>query len=98
VRKFVYEAEMTSRVSERSQITIDRVIRKRLGVRPGMVAHQRAVDGHLEVIFLPEPHRESLYGVLHEESEEPKVLNPDELEEAVMEAVAQEHQEGDNYA
>jgi hypothetical protein len=28
-----------------------------------MVAYQRVVAGHLEVIFLPETHRRSLYGI-----------------------------------
>ena len=81
---------MTSQVSERGQITIDRAIREQLGVRPGMVAYQRVVDGRLEVIFLPAPHRESLFGVFHREGEPPKVVTGEDLEEAVMEAIAEE--------
>ncbi|HET8629649.1 MAG TPA: hypothetical protein VFL91_19700 [Thermomicrobiales bacterium] len=86
---------MSSRVSERGQITIDREARRELGVEPGMIAYQRVVDGHLEVLFLPAPHRRSLYGALHREGEEPQVLTRDQLEEAVMEAIAAELEEED---
>lgn len=81
---------MTSRVSERGQITIDRTIRKQLDVKAGMVAYQRVVQGRLEVIFLPESHRKSLFGAFRRRNERPKVVTPDQLEEAVMEAVAEE--------
>jgi bifunctional DNA-binding transcriptional regulator/antitoxin component of YhaV-PrlF toxin-antitoxin module len=36
---------LKSRVSESGQITIDRDIRKKLGVEPGMIAYQRVVAG-----------------------------------------------------
>lgn len=81
---------MTSQVSTRGQMTIDRVARKQLGVCPGMIAYQRVVDDHLEVYFLPGPHNRSLFGVLHREGEEPKVVTGEQLEEAVMEAIAAE--------
>src|SRR3990172_4265131 len=83
-------ADLTSRVSERGQITIDRSARKELGIRPGMIAYQRVVSGRLEVFFLPAAHRRSLCGVLHREGEPVKVRNGEELEEAVMEAIAEE--------
>jgi len=83
---------MASRVSERGQITIDRAVRKQLGVQPGMVAHQRVVDGRLEVVFLPAPHRRSLYGALRQEGEPPQVTDGDRLEAAVMEAIAEERE------
>lgn len=86
---------MVSRVSERGRITIDRTVREQLGVQPGMVAHQRVVNGRLEVMFLPAPHRRSLSGVFHREGEESKVLTRTDLEEAVMEAIAEEQDEGD---
>jgi len=57
-----------------------------------MIAYQRVVSGKLEVIFLPAPHRRSLSGALHREGEEPMVLTGDDLEEAVMEAIAEEHE------
>lgn len=81
---------MASRVSERGQITIDRAAREELGIRPGMIAAQRVVSGRLEVFFLPGPHRRSLFGSLHREGEEAKVVTGDDLEKAVMEAVAEE--------
>ncbi len=81
---------MPSQVSERGQITIDRAAREQLGVRPGMIAYQRVVSGHLEVVFLPAPHRRSLYGVFHRPGERDKARTPEEIEEAVMEAVAEE--------
>ena len=84
---------MASRVSTRGQITIDRAARSQLGIRPGMVAYQRVVGSHLEVIFLPEPHRRSLYGVVHQESKQLQAITADELEEAVMEAIAAEQEQ-----
>jgi bifunctional DNA-binding transcriptional regulator/antitoxin component of YhaV-PrlF toxin-antitoxin module len=81
---------VSSQVSERGQITIDRAIRQELGVQPGMVAYQRIVDGHLEVTFLPAPHRRSLYGIFHRPGQPPLVTNSDQLEAAVMDAVAEE--------
>jgi hypothetical protein len=55
---------MASLVSTRGQITIDRSARNALAVKPGMVAVQLVVDGHLEVHFIPGPHRRSLFGIL----------------------------------
>lgn len=81
---------MVSRVSDRGQITVDQAVRRQLGVRPGMGAHQRIVDGRLEVIFLPAPHRRSLSGVLRRAGEQPRVVDGDQLEAAVMEAIVQE--------
>jgi bifunctional DNA-binding transcriptional regulator/antitoxin component of YhaV-PrlF toxin-antitoxin module len=84
------DADVASRVSERGQITIDLGARKQLGVQPGMIAYQRVVDERLEVLFLPAPHSRSLSGVLHREGEGLKVRTGADLEEAVMEALAQE--------
>jgi len=81
---------MTSRVSERGQLTIDPIARKQLNVRPGMIAYQRVVSGHLEIVFLPAPHHRSLAGVLHREDEEVQVRTSEDLEAAVQEAVAAE--------
>ena len=82
---------MVSRVSERGQITIDRKARKELKVEPGMVAQQRVVDGRLEIVFLPAPHRRSLFGVLRGMGAGRAPVTGEELEEAVMEAVAEKH-------
>jgi bifunctional DNA-binding transcriptional regulator/antitoxin component of YhaV-PrlF toxin-antitoxin module len=90
---------MASQVNKRGQITIDRAVRRQLGIRPGMVAYQRVAGGHLGVIFLPEPHRRSLCGVFHQETEQPQAITADELEEAVMEAIAAEQeQDRDDHA
>ncbi|MBI2864591.1 MAG: AbrB family transcriptional regulator [Chloroflexi bacterium] len=85
-------------VSDRGQMTIDHTAREKLGVRPGMIAYQRVVDGHLEVIFLPAPHRRSLHGVLHRQGQEPRATTARELEEAVMDAIARDHEKRDENA
>jgi len=79
---------MESRVSGRGTITVDRELRRQLGVRPGMIAQQRVVGDRLEVVFLPDPHGRSLFGVLHNPDEPILVADGGELEEAVMEAIA----------
>ncbi len=85
-----------SQLSERGQITIDKAIRKKLGLKPGMIAHQRVADGsRLEIVFLPVPHRDSLAGILHREGAAPGPLTGEELEQAVMEAVAEKHRAQD---
>jgi bifunctional DNA-binding transcriptional regulator/antitoxin component of YhaV-PrlF toxin-antitoxin module len=83
---------MASAVSDRGQITIDLKARRQLGVEPGMIAYQRVVNGRLEVIFLPAPHHRSLSAALHLPDESPKVRTGSELEDAVIEAVAQEQE------
>jgi len=49
-------------VGERFQITIDKEIRRKLGIRPGDRAIERIEDGRLVVSFMPAPHSESLLG------------------------------------
>ena len=80
---------MVSKVSDRGQITIDRKARKELKVEPGMIAHQRVVGGRLEIVFLPAPHRRSLFGALRGMGAERAPVTGEELERAVMEAVAE---------
>lgn len=79
---------MVTRVSGRGTITVDRELRRQLGVQPGMIAHQRVVGDRLEVVFLPDPHSRSLFGVFQDRSEPPLVTDGEQLEEAVMEAIA----------
>jgi bifunctional DNA-binding transcriptional regulator/antitoxin component of YhaV-PrlF toxin-antitoxin module len=55
---------MSSVVSERGQITVDKSARRALGVEPGMVAVQIVAGDHLEIYFLPPEHEESLFGAL----------------------------------
>lgn len=83
---------MVSKVSERGQITIDRKARQELKVEPGMIAHQRVVNGRLEIVFLPAPHTRSLFGVLRGMGAGRAPVTAEDLEEAVREAVAEKHQ------
>ena len=53
---------MATKVGTKGQVVIDRRIREQLGIRPGMLAVQIPVDGHVEMYFLPAPHNESLAG------------------------------------
>jgi hypothetical protein len=46
----------------KGQVVIDRDIRERLGVRPGMLAIQQVVGDHVEIRFVPGSHRRSLAG------------------------------------
>ena len=55
---------MPYRVSRDYRITIDHTIRAQLGVRPGMIAVQQALEGQLLITFIPAPHRKALAGVL----------------------------------
>jgi len=52
------------RVGAKGQLVIEKEIRDQLGVQPGWTAHQRIVDGHVEINFVPPPQRRSLLGVL----------------------------------
>jgi bifunctional DNA-binding transcriptional regulator/antitoxin component of YhaV-PrlF toxin-antitoxin module len=51
-------------VGAKGQIVIAKEIRERLGVKPGWVALQRAVEDRVEIYFLPPEHNESLKGSL----------------------------------
>jgi AbrB family looped-hinge helix DNA binding protein len=59
------------RVGERGQITIEKAIRDRLGIKPRDIAVQEVVDGRMVVHFLPAPHRRSLYGALKPQGRRP---------------------------
>ena len=51
-------------VGTKSEVVIAKHIRDELGIGPGWVAIQRAVDDRVEIVFLPPEHRESLKGSL----------------------------------
>ena len=55
---------MPNVVGERFQITIDKQVRERLGIKPGDQAVEWVEDGRLVVAFLPRPHNESMLGIL----------------------------------
>lgn len=80
---------MASKVGERGQITIDKAIRDRLGIKPKDVAVQEIVDGKVILHFLPAPHRRSLRGALKGKPRRPMNTRR-EIEEAAGEAVARE--------
>ena len=55
---------MTSRVGERGQITIEKVIRDQLAIYAGDETVQRVEDGRIVIDIVPGPHRRSLAGAL----------------------------------
>lgn len=57
-------ADLSSRVGERGQVTIEKQIREELGVYAGDQAVQRIEDGRVVIEFVPGPHRRSLAGAL----------------------------------
>lgn len=77
-------------VGERGQITIERDIRKRLGVRPKDIAIQRVEEGRLVVEFVRphEPHTRSLVGILGPSSPHPGTSA--DIDEAVGRSIAEE--------
>lgn len=53
---------MAGRVGSKGQVVIDARIRAKLRIRPSMIAVQQVVDDHVELRFIPGPHRRSLAG------------------------------------
>ena len=77
-------------VGERGQITIEREIREKLGVRPRDIAVQRVQDGRLVVEFVRphEPHMRSLARFL---GPSPRLLTePLDIDDAVGQGIAEE--------
>lgn len=54
-------------VGPKGQVVIAKEIRDRLGIRPGWQVVQRLVDDHVELYFLPPPHKASLKGLLRDQ-------------------------------
>ncbi len=84
---------MSSVVSTRGQITIDRAARKTLGVQRGMEAVQLVIDGHLEIYFLPPRHNRSLFGTLPPKKPV-SIEDWDEIRERAAEAIAKDAMRG----
>ncbi len=56
---------MTSRVTEKGQVTIPKELRSRFGIRPGEEMTFREEDGHIVLEKAPHPHRfDDLYGIV----------------------------------
>ncbi len=55
---------MANVVGTKGQVVIAKEIRDNLGIGPGWITIQRVVDDHVEIVFLPPEHRESLKGSL----------------------------------
>jgi AbrB family looped-hinge helix DNA binding protein len=53
---------MAHSVGTKGQVVIQKEIRDRLGVEPGWQTVQLLVDNHVEIYFIPPPHRRSLRG------------------------------------
>lgn len=77
-------------VGERGQITIEREIREKLGIRPKDLAVQRVENGRLVVEFVRphEPHMRSLAGILGPSPAQPR--EPLDIDEAVAAGIAEE--------
>jgi bifunctional DNA-binding transcriptional regulator/antitoxin component of YhaV-PrlF toxin-antitoxin module len=78
-------------VGERGQITIEKEIRDKLGVRPKDIAIQHVEEGRLVVTFVKqyEPHMRSVAGIL---GPPPRLPDPDKSwDELVEEAAATEY-------
>ncbi len=85
-------------VGERGQITIEKEIREKLGIRPKDIAIQHVEDGRLVVTFVTqhEPHMRSVAGILG-----PPPRLPDankSWDELVEEAAAAEYRAGERRA
>jgi bifunctional DNA-binding transcriptional regulator/antitoxin component of YhaV-PrlF toxin-antitoxin module len=82
-----------SSVGERGQITIERSIRERLGVRPKDIAVQRVEEGHLVVEFIRPhtPHMRSLAGFLAPTADPSR--EPVDLDASVGRGIAEEWRE-----
>ena len=80
-------------VGERGQITIERAIRERLGIRPKDIAFQRIEDGRLIIEFVRphEPHMRSLAGILGPSQAGPRTSL--DVDESVGRGIAEEWRE-----
>lgn len=80
-------------VGERGQVTIERAIRERLGIRAKDIAIQRVEDGRLVIEFIRphEPHMRSLVGILGPAPTPPG--EPPAIDDTVGRAIAEEWHE-----
>ena len=62
---------MPNVVGERFQITIDKKVRERLGIKPGDQAFEFVEGGKLVITFVPPAHDESMLGILKRYTDRP---------------------------
>ena len=79
---------MANRVGTKGQVVIEKEIRDELGVKPGWLAIQQVVDGHVEIHFFPPEHNESLFGFLAPYTDV-RIPDEDALHEAIEQARAE---------
>jgi bifunctional DNA-binding transcriptional regulator/antitoxin component of YhaV-PrlF toxin-antitoxin module len=53
-----------NRVGPKGQVVISKPTRDLLGIEPGYETLERVVGDHVELYFVPPPHRRSLKGIL----------------------------------
>lgn len=85
-------------VGERGQITIEKQVREKLGIKPKDIAVQHVEDGRLVVTFVKpyEPHMRSLAGIL---GPPPRLPDPNmSWDEMVAEAAAAAYAEKERQA
>ncbi|MEX2430621.1 MAG: AbrB/MazE/SpoVT family DNA-binding domain-containing protein [Dehalococcoidia bacterium] len=85
---------MTHTVGPEGQVVIEKDIRDRLGVKPGWLALQMLVDGHVEIHFVPPEHSESLAGAFAKYAHNAKGKSWDEIREAGWDQAVRERVEG----
>jgi bifunctional DNA-binding transcriptional regulator/antitoxin component of YhaV-PrlF toxin-antitoxin module len=78
------------KVGSRGQVTIDKAIRDKLGVKPKDVAVQQVVDGKVVISFMPAPHRRSLRGALKSKPIRPW-KNIHDLDDLIAKEVTKEY-------
>src|SRR4051812_5568016 len=62
---------MPNKVGDRYQITIDKAVRERLGIKPGDQAVEWVEGDRLVIGFLPREHNESMLGILKKSTTQP---------------------------
>ena len=81
---------MATKVGTKGQFVIEKRLRDELGIGPGWMAVQRAVDGQLRVSFVPPVHEESLFGILSHYADKVPPPSEEEIAEAAAIGMADE--------
>jgi AbrB family looped-hinge helix DNA binding protein len=81
---------MANVVGERYQITIDKHVRTKLGIKPGDQAVERVEDGRLVIYFMPKRHTDSLLGIFKDPNRPSRHVDLEAEKEATWAARAAE--------